>query len=453
MTSGSLLRLTPLPSVSATLLSLRWAVTEVTAANFDHEVMQSASAVCLVYTIEDSKCASHMQLLEQSADEITSSLTIRAKSRKPTGSESPHAQWLKVCQIDGDKNRNLAAAFSVERSKLPSTFFIFHGTIVDRVSGLLSKDRIDSIFSKFLEYYAENSGVDYSKKEGASGAMCAPAKRNLSDVASTKHKIGHLITALLGPDRIRLPEEVTQVDGLRRDLQQTKKEAFVELYQLHQKHGLDVRKASDAELERLLFGTEQFYAAAVLSGLEALVLARCYALPAGKSNVLRQAVSDAKAAVERDFLKRQLKDDVVRQAVALTDVCLVLGDATRQMTVVSAEITPDACVSAEETAASSEAGTLPPLGNDPASTYAFLLAVKKICEALDHRLATPPPFPAAQADLMLAILKKLHVSARRNVDDGAKFAMIKSLMMALLQLYPRDTASLAMRSRVSAILF
>jgi hypothetical protein len=387
-----------------------------------------------------------MKVIEESADEI--SRNKRSEKTQKAGS------WLKVCQIDGDTNRNLASAFSVQRSKLPATFFIFCGTIVDRVSGTLTRDRIDSIFSKFLDYYAENTGVDFSKlDDGASNVMCAPTKRVLSDAVSALYRVDRLVASLVGPDRIRLPEEAEKIDGLKKEVQDAKKAAFDDLYRLHQKHGLDVRKLSDEELDVLLFGTETFYAAAAVSGLEALLLARCYALDASKSNVLRQAVLDAKVSVERDYLKRQLKGDVVRQAVALTSICVVRGDAQRQLSASVSEMTSEETAAAQQAVQQLTESSAPPLGRDPISTFVFHSVLVKVSEDLDHRLATSPPFPAAAAEMLVGVLKKLLPNARRTESDAEKFAMIKALLLALLQLYPRDAASVALRSRLSSILY
>ena len=436
---------------SAFVVSRQWIVNTISTANFDAEVLQSQSAVCLVFAVDDGKCRHHMTVLDETCERLNSSTLTsrRGASQNHLAHMEPDGRWLKLCQIDGDANRNLASAFSVERSKLPVTFFIFLGTVVDRVSGPLSAERTENILTKFQEYYGENCGVDFSRK-GPEHFLHAPLKASLTDGATTKYRLNNLLGSLLGADRIKLPEEIGKVDGLRKSIQEAKKAAFDELYRVHQKNGLDVRKASEVELERLLYGTDEFQVAAGISGLEALLLARLYAMGGAASTVSRQAVIAGKVAVERDFLKRQLKDDHVRQCVALCDVCVAVGDAKRQL---AALPTPsDSDLEAVKTAAETNDKALQLSTNPAAASYHFFQNILQWIEKIDHRLTGSPGFPSAEADAMLAILKKLQVSARRNKEDGEKFNMVKSLLLATIQLHSRDPAAVAMRSRLSSIL-
>lgn len=332
------LRNVPLSHLSLAT-SFRYVSFKVSAANFENEVLQSQQAICLVYHIENSNCSSYLRHAEKLVDDLNSNTTLLPKKEKEmeeTSNDSKEEQGirhacLKFCTVNADENRNLASAFSVERAKLPITFFIMQGTIIDKVVGHIKETRLQSILCRFIEHYQKEMNVDLlvarGKESVASGGMSSPlpaaSTADLRSGASTTHMIQHLVSSLSGADRIRLPEEAEKLDGLRKTIQETKRKAYGELVELRREIGLEVRQLSESEKESKYYRSSPYNAMATISALEALFLARCYA---AIGDVARENIIWAKRELTSSFEYGMTRTSLLRQLLALIEVNVVKGD-------------------------------------------------------------------------------------------------------------------------------
>ncbi|PWU99847.1 hypothetical protein C4B63_8g198 [Trypanosoma cruzi] len=135
------------------------------ASSFESEVIQSQQAICLVYYRPDSSsCNAYLTHAERLVSRLNREISDTDKKDGCDGEKekSVPAQkaWLKLCTINADENRNLASAFSVERAKLPVTYFIMQGTIIDKVTGHVVESRLEGILRKFLEHYKQQMNVE-----------------------------------------------------------------------------------------------------------------------------------------------------------------------------------------------------------------------------------------------------------------------------------------------------
>lgn len=250
--------------------------------------------------------------------------------------------WLKLCTINADKNRNLASAFSVERAKLPMTCFIMQGTIVDKVVGHISEVRLRSILYNFLTHYQKEMNVDlmakssgkYGETRGTASPLPSAERTDLLGAGANSTYIKEKIYAsLVGSEMISLPDEAPHLDGLRRLIQDGKKKAHAELQELYKQLGMDVRKLSDTEMNTHYYKSTQFSTVGVMSALEALFLARQYAC---MGDISRDNVDWARRSVQKDFAP-MLGNSEMRRVLALVDVNQLRGDLTLGLRVVTLE--------------------------------------------------------------------------------------------------------------------
>lgn len=316
--------------------SVRHHHTTTNAANFDSEVLHSQQAICLVFYIPgNNSCTAYLDMAEELVDTLNAEATPATETSKQPQS-TPKTSWIKLCLINADQNRNLASAFSVERARLPCTYFIMQGTIIDKVTGSMAKARLQRILLKFLEHYQAELHVDLLSRrrqaganggtgedgEGGTSPLPTAAAIDLLGGTSTAYLQQQAMQALLGSNMIRLPEEAAHLDGLRKTLQQAKKKAYEELADLYRQLGIGVRRLSEAEMQAHYYQSPQLKAMAALCALETLFLARCFAV---LGDVPRQNVEWAKRAAQTEYAAAQ-SDPAVRRVMALVEVNLVKGE-------------------------------------------------------------------------------------------------------------------------------
>ncbi|GET89498.1 hypothetical protein, conserved [Leishmania tarentolae] len=514
------------------------------AANFEAEVLQSQQAICLVYYIPNRNCSAYLKTAEKLVDSINaqttgldaeaspssngsgtaevspSELTVEVNdtqvSNTAEGGTAPSTlapvsatappqrshklEWLKLCTINADENRNLASAFSVERAKLPITYFVMQGTIVDKVVGHVAEARLSSILTKFLEHYQKEMNIDLLARQNKSsetgGASASPlpsaATADLLSGTSTAFLQEKIMNALVGADMIQLPEEAEKLDGLRRMLQEAKKKAHAELQELHKQLGMGVRRLTDAEMQAHYFKAPPFHAFGLLCALEALYLARLHAT---LGDVARTNVDWARRAVQKDFEAIQ-GDPALRRVMALVDANLVRGelrtaamlaaqDANRLSSILASMDTEDAH-SAQHRNALREMGTF-----NAGQTQYCLDMLRIIDDNIDSRTLDGSEFPSAVVGQLFELLKsnlklarmRLPQPARAAASDApeagsaeesmkdliegktldttarcvliakARVPQVRTLIMCLLQLYPTDTRSQDARSRLASLLY
>lgn len=411
-------------------------------------------------------------------------------------------QWLKLCTINADENRNLASAFSVERAKLPITYFVMQGTIVDKVVGHIAEGRLQSILVKFLEHYQKELNVDllarHSKgdattKLGASSASPLPsaATADLLSGTSTTFLQDKMMNALVGADMIQLPEEAEKLDGIRKTLQEAKKKAHAELLELHKQLGMDIRRLTDAELHAHYFNSPQFHALAVISALEALYLARSYAT---LGDVARTNAEWARRAVHKDFEPVQ-GDPALRRVMALVDVNLVRGELRTAATLAAQDAnrlrSTLASMDADDLSSEQHRTALREMETFIAGQSQYCLDMLRIMdEHVDSRTLEGSEFPSAVMDQLFEMLKAnlklsrtrlptseqkqqnsktdevedkvmaslldgkaLDTTAKRVFTAQARVPQIRTVITSLVQLYPTDPKAQAARSRLSSLMY
>lgn len=446
----------------------------VSASNFEQSVLQSEQAICLVFYVENSNCRAYMRHAEKLADNLNKSTSLNKDGK----TDEQSYIWLKFCLCNADENRNLASVFSVERAKLPVTYFVMQGTIIDKAVGHVKEPRLESILLKFLEHYQKEMNVNLlvaRGKESASNGQgsplpAAPAK-DLLGGATTEYIVQSLMSSLTGSEMIRLPEESEKMDGIRRTIQEAKKKAHNEILELRREIGMDIRNLSQQDLAVKYYRSPQFSAFGAISALEALFLARSYA---AIGDIARKNVAWARKALQSDFEEIfTLKN--MRLLVALIDANLVLGDL-RFGTAASQRFLDS---------------TEPNTKNDDAELREALTSyiqfglrmTEQINECIDSR-SHDLSFPASFSDYLFGIIKQCKsktsgkLSTRRNVDDSAaerlllllrgdeisskevisvveeeQFNMCKTIITCLIQLYPSDTKSLDSRARLASLVY
>lgn len=244
----------------SSLLASRRSVTHVaTAGNFDTEVLQSQSALCVVFHTNSRACKAHIAELETLADF--------------TNTHSNYT-WLKVVTVDADRNSNLASAFSVQRRKVPMTFFVCSGTIIDKVSGReLPTERLQKIIMRFKDYFQRSRGVELENH----GMFQSASTESLTQGASTESLEAKLVDFLMGSGRCdpATPDGRAMLTSEVQTLVATaKKQAKQELDEVRAGIGADVKKLDDAQLIRQLYATSPFIAATHIGALEVLLASR-----------------------------------------------------------------------------------------------------------------------------------------------------------------------------------
>ncbi|KPA86896.1 putative mitochondrial hypothetical protein [Leptomonas pyrrhocoris] len=527
-------------ALSALTSSTRRLSYVVNSSNFETEVIQSQQAICLVYYINSSNCAAYLKSAEKLVDAVNAEtaglevadatvsaasateaaeagLTIETESgvavtgpnsSDPTSPPAPLAkmQWLKLCTINADENRNLASAFSVERAKLPVTYFVMQGTIIDKVVGHVAAGRLESILVKFLEHYQKEMNVDLlarhskagtgGKPDASTSPLPSAATADLLRGTSTTYLQDKMMNALVGTDMIQLPEQAEQLDGIRRTLQEAKKKAHAELQELYKQLGMDIRRLTDAEMHAHYFNSSQFRALGVIAGLEALYLARSYAT---LGDVARANVDWARRAVQKDFAPIQ-GDPTLRRVMALVEVNLVRGELRTAATLAAQDAnrlrSSLAAMDTDDVMNAQHHSALREMEMFIAGQSQYCLDMLRIMdEHVDSRTLDSSDFPSAVMDQLFEMLKtnlklsrtklpvssaaaasakqqqqgqgaedkvvmtdllegkELDTTAKRVFTAQARVPQIRALITSLVQLYPTDPAAQAARSRLSSLLY
>ncbi|RNF18013.1 uncharacterized protein Tco025E_04672 [Trypanosoma conorhini] len=452
--SGQLPRMT----AHACLLTPRRGVAYKTdAASFESEVIQSQQAICLVYHRPDSSsCNAYLAHAERLVNRLNKEVSGTGNETGGDGDTQASAPtqkaWLKLCTINADENRNLASAFSVERAKLPVTYFIMQGTIIDKVTGHVVESRLEGILRKFLDHYQQQLNVDLMRGGAPErqNPLPAAATADLLHGASTQYLQNRIMDALVGPEHIRLPEESEQIDGLRKTIQQAKKKAFDELQELRKELGMDVRRLSETELHTRYHRSSQYMAFAVLSALEALFLARVHA---SIGNIAAENIVFALNAMQRD-LSPALADPTVRRLISLCEVLLVRGEVVLQQRRHQQQ--------REEEQGQEAAGA-----DAAASAYAARM-LHWIDDVVDTRVVAEQ-FPSDEVEAMFALLKsnllqsrrqaspaeegEVKAKAKEETESARRVRQLKTCLLGVLQLYHADRKSQDARSRLSSLLY
>nr|CCC91229.1 conserved hypothetical protein [Trypanosoma congolense IL3000] len=403
------------------------------ASSFESEVIQSQQAICLVYYRPDSSsCNAYLAHAERLVDRLNEEACGVGREEPETPTQRA---WLKLCTINADENRNLASAFSVERAKLPVTYFIMQGTIVDKVTGHLVESRLESILRKFLEHYQQQLNVNLigpcSKQQNP---LPAAASADLLHGASTQFLQNRIMAALVGPESIRLPQESEKLDGLRKTIQQAKKKTFEELQELRRELGVDVRRLEEVQMVEKYYKSSQYISAALLSVLEALFLARVHSTI---GNISADNVVFALNAVQRDF-EPALGDANVRRLISLSQALLLRGELLLEQQKNASQVD-------SETEAESHVAKM----------------LRWIDQLIDARVV-PEQYPTEEVEEMFSLLK-IYVAQTRQpqcVDktgaeglSAKRVQQMKTCLLGVLQLFHADAKSQEARLRLSSLLY
>ena len=436
---------------------MRSAVTIATAGNFDTEVLQSQSALCVVFHVNSRACKAHIAELEQLADHTN---------------EGSNYHWLKVVSVDSDRNSNLASAFSVQRRKVPMTFFVCNGTMIDKVSGKdLPTERLGLIVTRFKDYYQKSRGVELE----AHGPFQAAKTEALTEGATTDSMESKLLEMVLGSARVD-PEKPdgrkTLAEEARPLLVRAKKQAAGELDELRLSVGVDVKRLDEAKLNKVFYSTSQFLAAAHLAGLEMLVTAREAAGlhhqalegDAAEEDVLKAiARVDAAYATLKKSHAQAAAHGSVRRVVAAAELAVSRVEAT----LVKARFA--AAATAEKAAAKTAA---PAAGPSPLITvYDAARHVIIACDAIDIR-NPPAAMPLDRVEPLLGDVRALMSAARvtRTQEKAAAGAdappaavttqdvqralkLTKKALFASLASYGDDPVADKLRARAASLLY
>lgn len=409
-------------------MARRFIITKADAKTFEPEVLQAQQAVCVVFHIpQNSAC----QQFLSTCDALSEQLNVEAGSN-----------WLKVVAIDGDKNRNLASALSVERAKLPTSFFVMHATIVDKVIGNISDSRLETILRKFSEHYHTQLGIDLRGGAATENPMSAAATADLTSGASTTFLQTKIYASLVGADMIQLPQEAPQLEGIKKLLQQTKQKSFDELQHLHHSIGMDVKRLSDEEMEEKYFKNEVFKNAAMLSALEALFLARAFGF---LGQVEQKRVLHALSALKREF-PQALSDAKIKRVVSLVEVNIIRGKLREKLPKLHSHLASFSTPSEQESESCKQ------LQED----LAFAEQAARWLEFVDSRKIFADggsDFPKELVDEMFSTFKANVVRAKKSEHAADRSTDTRILLQAVIQMFPKDPQSSAARSRLSTMMF
>ena len=180
----------------------------ITPETFEKEVLQSELAICIVFGLVHSPLSvSYMNTLIALAEAANKQANIETSSngvqlQAPNNNQSLPAakiqqkRSIKILAVDTDAHPNLGSAFSVQRRNLPVTFFVLQGTIVDRVTGLTPKEKLDVFFDRFREIYFQLKGVPLTNLGFTTTLPCLrddvsghPKAQQAKEFAATSRKV------------------------------------------------------------------------------------------------------------------------------------------------------------------------------------------------------------------------------------------------------------------------
>ncbi|CCW70141.1 unnamed protein product [Phytomonas sp. Hart1] len=468
---------------------------ETSAANFDTQVLQSEQAICLVYYIRNTSCSTFLRHAEELVAALNAETSTKDEKPEPSNphdplsapSTKPPSEWLKLCTINADENRNLASAFSVERAKLPVSYFIMHGTIIDKVVGPIAPARLHAILGKFLVHYQSEMNVDLlargSRASLASGGRAPPfpaaASADLLDSAATTFLNDQNFAALVGAGRIALPDDAPLLDGLRKTLQQTKKKAHRELLELHRELGMDIRRLSELEHHARYFQSAPFLAMALSAALEGLFLARCYA---DLGDIAKSNVVWAQQAIQKEF-EPVLGEAKMRRILVLINANLVKGEIRLALaTHASSPPGSSSCSDLRESVEGEPHNNNDPEGrltNPPQEEKAIWEAnaadLRELLAVIDHHVDSRTVGEGFPDDVVETLLTKLKddvkwskVSGSSPSSSSSSLELLKSLtrrlatervehtktvLTCIINLFASDPKGPTARSRLSSILY
>eukprot|EP00759_Apiculatamorpha_spiralis_P057350 PhF_6_TR8614/c0_g1_i2/m.13433 len=217
----------------------------VTAATFDQHVLGSDLAVMLVYHSRDSATSQDYLNLADSVSD-----TMNEPQPKP--------RWLKYCTIDADQQPALAAAFDVQRTRLPVTYFVYGGTIIDRLTGSPTKEKLRECLHKFRVHY---TNIKHGKLDGElqseTEVIVAAPRANLTSDSTVEEMVTYLYN---------LP--MKESTRWREIHHQALTKAISEYSTLKKKLRLDTRQVSHEEIVETLYSQTVVQQLAILLCLE-----------------------------------------------------------------------------------------------------------------------------------------------------------------------------------------
>ena len=170
-------------------------VAAVTPATFDNDVLQSRIAVVLCFHLAHAVGLAYVHAVAGVVANSNESVLGSDDPSDPSASSSSpstnagaetHHRWVKMCSVNVDRYPNLAAVFSVARGTLPVTFFVDHGTIIDRVEGPIPIERIKDVLHRFRQHWCQNTlGVNWVTATPLSTASKSGSPTGRSDKPTT----------------------------------------------------------------------------------------------------------------------------------------------------------------------------------------------------------------------------------------------------------------------------
>jgi hypothetical protein len=460
------------PQLSSSLLSggavlgqYRFAATVATAGTFDTEVLQSMSALCVVFHTHSRACKAHIAELEATADRVNA---------------ASNYTWLKVVTVDSDRNSNLASAFSVERRKVPMTFFVCSGTIIDKVSGKdLPSERLQKIITRFRDYFQKTRGVELEDHGAFSGAKSEKLTEGATTDSLETRILEQLVGATQADARTAEGRAALQTDVLPL-LTKARAQALKELEEVRTTVGVDVKRLDELQLTKLYYSSTQYVAAAHLAALEALLAARIatgvqHAIEHGENTppawptTIDAAVRRAEAQLDelKQKFPRATAHPTIRRIAATVDLAVSRIYASQQRDALAPAVTALAAAPTPESA-------VPPVKAVYDAARHIIVAV----DAVDTR-APQPGLPTDRVELLLNDVKALMGAVRTvrkaaeeaaaatvpnaggaatgdGIDQPALQAAIKltkRALVAALAMYSDDPHADKLRARATSLLY
>lgn len=391
--------------------------TVVTASNFEQIVMQSQLAMCLTYHVDNTRCRQYLSRIEESVNEVN----IRVRHR-----------WLSLMTCDADRNPTLAGAFSIERVKLPITFFVYSGTIIDKVNGAVPKERLNSILLRFMEYYQEQKGVELEDHGFVQGAKV----ENITEAVSAQEYEGKLEWMLLSKERIwSNPKELHSI------VDKGMIQAGKDLRELQDQVGLNVKKIDPSELFASYYSKPAYLAAAKMAFFRALIhVIDTENLSTSKN--LQDVIKVVKDTINE--FKHGMARPTVRAVACVAQLRLAERQAKEQLMSI-----PNAKMTKAET-------------SDETCVKSLELLPKWV-QKIDTPGGLDGEFPQDTMDEMLVQYRQISMSVRKlskqYKDDAELIEQVKLLQLlvgdcirATLQLFPDDQRCNVARSRFAAMM-
>ena len=424
--------------------------TVVTASSFEQVVMQSQLAMCLTYHVDNTRCRTFLPRIEETVNEMN----IRCRHR-----------WLSLMLVDADRNPSLAGAFSVERVKLPITYFVFSGTIIDQVNGAVPKERLQAILARFMEYYQEQKGVDLIDHGFAQSAKAEA----ITEALSTQELEGKLEWTLLSKERdwsnhAAVKDLVTKATAA----------ADKDLRELQDAVGMNVKRIDPADLFGCYYSKPAYIASARVAFFGALAAVVDPGVAADDAAaLLRKSLADYKHGMARP---------AVRFAACVAQLRLAERTAAQLLGAAAAQTRDDAsnngsgadAAAAEESCAAALADVAKwvravdaPGGLDglfPQDTVNEMLASYRQLGLAVRRAGKPAGGGAAAAAAAAAAVDSSATSAAPPATPNAAAsaaavahakatqAVVGDCIRATLQLFPEDAKCNVARSRFSAMM-